>query len=114
MKRVTLGEPIPGLDQGRPIPAKPGESQARQALRRAWLARFTVDGDRLHPEGLEVLRDLARFCDGVTTTARMDGEARADPLAMALAEGRRQALLFVLGRLGLAPLDVLLSINDQG
>ncbi len=111
-RRVSLGEPVPGYDQGRPLPpGREGESEARQALRRAWLGRFMVEGDALHQDGLVVLRDLSRYCDALRTTAKSDGAGRCDPYAMAIAEGRRQAFLFVLSRLGLAASDILMSIE---
>lgn len=111
-RRVSLGAPVPGYDQGRPLPpGREGESEARQALRRAWLGRFMVDCDVLHQDGVAVLRDLSRFCDALKTTAKSDSAGRCDPYAMAIAEGRRQAFLFVLSRLGLAASDILLTIE---
>lgn len=52
------------------------------------------------PVGKDVLRDLAKQCNAFDTTAwasQVDG--KIDPYAMALAEGRRQALSYIFDQL---------------
>jgi len=52
-------------------------------------------GRELSPPGEEVLRDLARICYAGKTTAAKD------PIAMAVAEGRRQVWLHIRTQLAL-------------
>lgn len=52
-------------------------------------------GDLGNPSTLTVLGDLARYCHLYRTTA-LTGANGLDPVAMAYAEGRRDALLYIL------------------
>ncbi len=60
--------------------------------RRQSYRRLFLDGDgRVHPTAEIVLADLKRFCRAETSTAVVSPVSKAiDPLAMAMAEGRRE------------------------
>lgn len=94
---------IPGFADGRPIPPRPGgaKGEAKEQLLRAWAGAFLASGGQPSAAGALMLEDLARCCHGRTTTAKADPSGRADPIASAIAEGRRQVLLLILARLGL-------------
>ena len=101
-RRVNLSPgAIPGYGDGRPLPSPAASSPERAALQQAWAACFLDAPQSLSAAGRLVLEDLARQCNGHATTAKADRDGRADPIASAVAEGRRQALLLILGRLGL-------------
>lgn len=61
----------------------------------------------LNPPGEIVLRDLARICHVHKTTAA------ANPTAMAVAEGRRQVFLHILGQLSLTDAQIERISNPQ-
>ena len=54
--------------------------------------RLFLDGDgRVHPAAAPVLADLKRFCRAETSTLVVSPVSKAvDPLAMGMAEGRRE------------------------
>lgn len=108
-RRVNVsGGPIPGYGDGRPLPdTGRAISPEREALLQAWAALFLDAPGELSDAGRRVLEDVARHCHGGATTARPDSAGRADPIASALAEGRRQALLFIVSRLNLKGLMIL-------
>jgi hypothetical protein len=60
--------------------------------RRQSYRRLFLDGDgRVHPTAEVVLADLKRFCRADTSTVVVSPVSKAiDPLAMAMAEGRRE------------------------
>jgi hypothetical protein len=60
--------------------------------RRQSYRRLFLDGDgRAHPTAEVVLADLKRFCRADTSTVVVSPVSKAiDPLAMAMAEGRRE------------------------
>jgi hypothetical protein len=93
---------IPGYAEGRPLPPRPGgaKGEAKEQLLRAWAGAFLASGGEPSAAGALMLEDLARYCHGRTTTAKADPTGRADPIASAVAEGRRQVLLLILARLG--------------
>lgn len=102
-RRVTVGEPVPGFLEGRPVEPRPGDTEASRAMRQAWAACFMADSDNPHAAGQTVLADLARYCGADTTTAKADPSGRSDPIASAVSEGRRQVWLLIAKRLGLHP-----------
>lgn len=65
----------------------------RPELVRAYLEAFKG------PNGEMVLGDLATFCGAQETTAKPGLDGKIDPIAMATAEGRRQALMHVVAGL---------------
>lgn len=53
-----------------------------------------------------VLADLSKFCCAQTPTVRMDSDNRIDPLAMAVAEGRREVWNRINSALQLSESDI--------
>lgn len=74
---------------------------------RPWWA-FWRKEDELSPVGAAVLRDLARICYANKTTAS------TDPVAMGVAEGRRQVLLHIQQMLRLTDAEVHRLSNPEG
>lgn len=64
--------------------------------------------DELSPVGAIVLRDLARICYANKTTASKD------PVAMGVAEGRRQVLMHIQQMLRLTDAEVHRLSNPEG
>lgn len=61
-------------------------------------------GMTLKPEARIVMQALERFCGATATTVRTNPVTGAvDPIALALAEGRRQALLFIAAQISADP-----------
>lgn len=77
----------------------------RQAYRRT----FTLDDDG-RPAGIDqaiVLADLARFCNATKPTIRISPFSKTvDPIAMAIAEGRREVWLRLQAHLRMNDADI--------
>lgn len=70
--------------------------QRKYSYRRLFL---TEDG-KLNPDGEKVIADLKRFCRANASTAQVSPiRGSIDPIAMALAEGRREVFLRVMAHL---------------
>ena len=68
------------------------------AYRRTFL---NIDG-KLHNDADIVLADLRRFCRATSSTATLSPVSKSvDPLAMAMAEGRREVWLRIMAHLHL-------------
>lgn len=68
------------------------------AYRRTFL---NIDG-KLHNDADVVLTDLRRFCRATSSTATLSPISKSvDPLAMAMAEGRREVWLRIMAHLHL-------------
>lgn len=62
----------------------------------------------LKPEALELLADLENFCRFSKSTAHVGLKfGQVDPLAMAIAEGRREVFLRILNQLNLNQQELL-------
>jgi hypothetical protein len=62
---------------------------------------FNADG-KLHNDADVVLTDLRRFCRATASTATLSPVSKSvDPLAMAMAEGRREVWLRIMAHLHL-------------
>lgn len=72
--------------------------QRRFRLSSSYQAVFNGQGDGLSQPGTDVMKDLAQFCHATKTTA-YNGPAGFDPIAAAMAEGRRQVYLRILANL---------------
>lgn len=86
--------------------------QRRQAYRQTFLR-----GDDGKPDlaGEEVLRDLAKFCCANRTTIRISPVSRTiDPLAMAVAEGRREVFMRIAKKLYLSDADIARFLEADG
>ena len=65
------------------------------------------------PVGADVLRDIAQFCGAYNSTAKISPISRTvDPLAMAMAEGRRQVYLHIQRRLRMTD-DQILNMMEE-
>lgn len=70
-------------------------------------------GDEVTKAGAEVMRDIAQFCGAYNSTAKISPISRTvDPLAMAMAEGRRQVYLHIQRRLRLTD-DQILNMMEE-
>lgn len=56
-------------------------------------------GHELHAAGADVMSDLATYCHALRTTTMVAKDGHIDPIASAIAEGRRQVYLRILGHL---------------
>ena len=56
-------------------------------------------GADLHGAGADVMADLAQYCYALKTTTMVAKDGHIDPIASAIAEGRRQVYLRILGHL---------------
>lgn len=75
--------------------------------RRAYRALFLGGPNgRLNPNAEVVLADLVRFARVHGSTYRVDAQGRADPIAMAYAEGRREVALRILAHLHVSDADL--------
>ncbi len=79
----------------------------RRALRRnnAYHQTFRANGE-IHPQAQIVLADLARFCRADRSTMVSIMGRGVDPIASAVAEGRRQVWLRIQSQLNLTPADI--------
>lgn len=87
--------------------------------RDAYRGIFIAPDGKLSRHGYEVLEDLAKFCRFNSSTAMVSPVTKAiDPVAMALAEGRREVYLRIIGAINL-DLGYLMNLsmqndNDEG
>ena len=84
--------------------------------RRAYRHTFLRSDDGKPDRATEaVLKDLARFCCANTTTIRVSPVGRTiDPLAMAVAEGRREVFLRIAKFLYLTDADIARFLESEG
>ncbi len=77
-------------------------------------ACFCTPGGELTSTGAAVMRDLARYCGAYRSSLRVSPVTRqADPIAMAYAEGRRDAFLRLQQMLKLPDEAILQSLEDD-
>jgi hypothetical protein len=90
--------------------------RVRRLLRRMhdYAACFkTSPRGELTDSGARVLADMARYCGAYDTTVKVSPISRSiDPLASAVAEGRRQAYLYLLKNIRLDPEAILTTMED--
>lgn len=99
------------------LPSKFEKLSARAMLwlrrRRDYEACFCDPGGEATQAGANVLRDIAQFCGAYTTTAKVSPVSRSiDPVAMGIAEGRRQVYLHIQRRLRLSD-EKILSMMEE-
>ena len=81
--------------------------------RRDYEACFCDPGGEATKAGANVLRDIAQFCGAYSTPAKVSPVSRSvDPLAMGIAEGRRQVYLHIQRRLKLSD-EKILSMMEE-
>lgn len=71
-----------------------------------------ADGQTVTQSGAYVIRDLARFCGAYKGNAPMSVGKTIDPLAMAMAEGRRQVYLRILSQLSVSEQEII-KANEE-
>lgn len=98
------------IDTGRAL-----SERARRFLmgRLAFRECFMGADGQLTRSGAIVLRKLARRAGAYRTVYRMDTIGRADPIAMARAEGRREMYLYLQTMLELPDSEVLRALDDN-
>jgi hypothetical protein len=73
---------------------------AKIQKRRYAYRRLFLGEDGLSADGQIVLTDLSKFCRAVSSTAVISPVSRSvDPIAMAMAEGRREVWLRIMAHL---------------
>lgn len=66
-----------------------------------------ADGETLTKQGADVMRDLARFCGAFKSNLPRPLNGAVDPIAMGVAEGRRQVYLRILAQLNVSEQEIL-------
>lgn len=88
-------------------------TQRRLDRARAYRSCFMADG-QFTKDGEDVYKDLAQFCHFFRTTAKQSPAGNMDPIASAMAEGRREVFLRILAQLGLSETAIIEQIRrDQ-
>ena len=68
--------------------------------RQAYRQLFLNDDGKIKPEGMAVLRDLARFCYATKSAAKMSPKSgMIDPYATHIADGRREVHLRIINQI---------------
>lgn len=68
--------------------------------RMSYRACFMGEDGKLSQEGERVMRDLAKFCRAMQSTAQVGPDGKIDPIATHIAEGRREVYLRIQSQLG--------------
>ena len=76
--------------------------------------RVFLDGDgNIGPDAEIVLADLKRFCRAMSSTVVVSPVSKSiDPLAMAMAEGRREVWLRIMGHLNMTKSCIHVGVHD--
>lgn len=85
-------------------------------LRRALRRRFINEAGELNSDGRRIMRDLAQFCYANRVTAKISPRSgQIDPIAMGVAEGRREVFIRIAQALNLndATFNRLLTNNED-
>jgi hypothetical protein len=83
--------------------------QRKYAYRRLFLS----DDGSLNPDGEKVITDLKKFCRANASTAIVSPIRGAiDPIAMAMAEGRREVFLRIMAHLHIED-RVIFNLNED-
>lgn len=92
------------------------EMAARLFQRRAAYRGVFLDADgRMTVYGEQVLKDLAQFCRFSSSTAIVSPVSRSiDPVAMALAEGRREVFLRIIGAMNIDQRKLIAMTMETG
>lgn len=86
---------------------------AKIRKRRYAYRRLFLGDNGLNADGQTVLADLAKFCRANASTAVVSPISRSvDPIATAMAEGRREVWLRIMGHLHLED-RVVLNLNED-
>jgi hypothetical protein len=75
---------------------------------------FLGDRGELNPAARIVLADLSKFCRGLNSTTVVSPVTKqVDPIASALAEGRREVWLRIMKELSLDPADAIAVMKEE-
>jgi hypothetical protein len=86
---------------------------AKLRRRRYAYRRLFLGEDGLNADGQRVLADLAKFCRANSSTAVVSPISRSvDPIATAMAEGRREVWLRIMAHLYLED-RVVINLNEE-
>jgi hypothetical protein len=86
---------------------------ARLRRRKYAYRRMFLGEDGLNADGEIVLADLAKFCRANSSTAMVSPVSRSvDPIAMAMAEGRREVWLRIMAHLHVDE-RVVFNLNEE-
>ena len=86
---------------------------AKLRRRRYSYRRLFLGEDGLNADGQVVLADLAKFCRANSSTAIVSPVSRSvDPIAMAMAEGRREVWLRLMAHLHIDE-RVVFNLNEE-
>lgn len=86
---------------------------AKLRKRRYAYRRLFLGEDGLNADGQTVLADLAKFCRANNSTAIVSPVSRSvDPIAMAMAEGRREVWLRIMAHLHIDE-RVVFNLNED-
>jgi hypothetical protein len=86
---------------------------AKLRRRRYAYRRLFLGEDGLNADGQTVLADLAKFCRANSSTAVVSPISRSvDPIATAMAEGRREVWLRIMAHLHLED-RVVINLNEE-
>jgi len=86
---------------------------AKLRRRRYAYRRLFLGDDGLNADGQTVLADLAKFCRANSSTAVVSPISRSvDPIATAMAEGRREVWLRIMAHLHLED-RVVINLNEE-
>ena len=86
---------------------------AKLRRRRYSYRRLFLGEDGLNADGQVVLADLAKFCRANSSTAIVSPVSRSvDPIAMAMAEGRREVWLRLMAQLHIDE-RVVFNLNED-
>ncbi len=72
-----------------------------------------ADGRTLSNAGAIVIDDLARFCRVFQGNAPRSATGTIDPIAMGMAEGRRQVYLHIQAQLNVSEADILKANEEE-
>lgn len=82
--------------------------------RRAFRACFLDDNGIATASGARALKDLARFCDAYRSTVKVSSvTGQVDPIASAVAQGRREVWLHLQAQLELPDAAVLQMMEER-
>jgi hypothetical protein len=79
----------------------------------AYRRLFLTDNGSLNPDAETIIKDLKKFCRAQSSTAVVSPiRGAVDPIAMAMAEGRREVYLRIMAHLHIED-RVIFNLNEE-
>jgi nucleoside 2-deoxyribosyltransferase len=79
----------------------------------AYRRLFLTDNGSLNPDAETIIKDLKKFCRAQSSTAVVSPiRGTVDPIAMAMAEGRREVYLRIMAHLHIED-RVIFNLNEE-